>query len=230
MNKKATQSLEIPLPKARSIFAELPERMKLYNIEEIAQAKTLDGVKAAMQKGVASFVQFDELQLLQQLQETAQKLQKDPENTHLQESLHATFVRVQKNTSVQNGQYAWGQVHYLDVEYFYSVRQDLINEYRATTPSELLVIDTILVAYFRYMRVTSAFNSFVEDNNGNQEYSSQTWINMMKELNKAIASASQQFMTALTFLKELKRQPVQVKVHTKKAYFATNQQINEDHP
>ena len=225
MDNKATKLPQAPV--GRSI---VDDRIKLFDTDAIANASTLDELKSAIQGALVKLSQFDEVMLLKELQSVAKNIQKNPNNNRLQGELNEKFIKAQKKASVRNGEYALYSVHYQDADYLQSVRQDFVDEYKATSASELLVIDMVVVAYFRYMRTTSAFNSFIEDNDGRRDYESQTWINMMKELNKAISSASQQMMTALTFLKELKRQPVQVKVHTKQAYFANNQQINEHKP
>lgn len=218
------------LPEAPAGRSIVDDRIKLFDTDAIACASTLGELKSAIQGTLVKLSQFDEVMLLKELQSVASSLRKNPNSSRLQGELNEKFIKAQKKTAVRSGEYALGSVHYQDADYFQTVRQDFIDEYKATSASELLVIDMVVVAYFRYMRTTSAFNSFIEDNDGRREYESQTWINMMKELNKAISSASQQMTTALTFLKELKRQPVQVKVHAKQAYFANNQQINEHKP
>lgn len=223
MKKQDSKNVEIPTGKS---IAE--ERSQLFDAESISKATSIDQLRSVIYETLVKLAQFDEVVVLKELQSVAKSLQKSPNSQQLQAELDDKLTKLQKQSSVKTGAYAWSSVHYQDAEYFQTVRQDLATEHKATTQTELLVIDMVTVAYFRYMRTTNAFNSFVEDNDGRREYESQTWINMMKELNKTIDSASQQMMTALTFLKELKRPPVHVKVETKQAFIANNQQINKE--
>lgn len=224
---KKTDQIALDIPVGKSIT---DDRAKLFDTKAISKASSINELRSVIHKTLIDLAQVDEVIVLKELQAIAKKLQNSPRNSKLQGELDTKLAQVEKHSSVKTGEYAWSSIHYQDAPYFKTVRQDLAQEYQASTQSELLVIDMVVVAYFRYMRTTNAFNSFVEDNDGRREYESQTWINMMKELNKSIESASQQMMSALTFLKELKRQPVQVKVHTKQAYFANNQQINRHDP
>lgn len=131
--------------------------------------------------------------------------------------------------SVKSGQFAWQSLSCWEEKYFFKARQDLIDEYKAKTPSELLLIDASLVAFFRHIKINKIFNSFL-DTIVEYKDESKPLINAIKELNKAMDNANQQMITALTCLKELRRQPIKVRVQTQKAYFAQNQQINEDRP
>ena len=202
-------------------------RISLFNIEEIAKASTVEELRAATGVVLDNLTRIDEISKLKKVQSIAKKLQMNPNDSKLLGEMNEAFIDAENKYSVKTGRYAWGSLTYQDEKYYLSARQDLIEEYQAKTPSELLVIDTALVAYFRYIRATKLFNSLIEDGLGYKD-GDQVWINTVKELNKTINSASQQMMMAFTFLKELKRQPIQVKVQTQNAYFAQNQQINED--
>lgn len=133
--------------------------------------------------------------------------------------------------SVKSGWVAWRSLSYQDEKYFGEVRRDLIAEYQVKSTSELLLIDATLVAYLRYLRINKLLNTFLDGINDYQD-TNQESMNMVKQLNRALDSANQQMITSLTCLNELKRQPIKVKVKvlTQKAYFAQNQQINENRP
>lgn len=137
-------------------------------------------------------------------------------------------IKAHNDSYVKSGQYLQTSVHYQDTDYVPSVRNELICEFKATSLSEFLIIDTVVNAYFSYMRSSKALKSFIEDNDGRREYDSQTWVNMMKELSKVVDMANRHFSTTITLLKEYKQPPIKVKVQTNAAYIGQNQQFNKN--
>lgn len=129
---------------------------------------------------------------------------------------------------VKSGEYLRSCVHWMDTDYVPSVRNNLVAEFKATSASELLLVDIVANAYFSYMRASKALKSFIEDNDGRREYESQTWINMMKELTKVVEMTNRHFITTLTCLKEYRQPPIKVKVHAKQAFVSQNQQFNKN--
>lgn len=137
-------------------------------------------------------------------------------------------MQTYKDSYVKSGLYLQASVHWQDNEYVPSVRNELIYEFKASSISELMIIDTVVNAYFSYMRSSKALKSFIEDNDGRREYESQTWINMLKELVKVVDMANRHFSTTLTLLKEYKQPPIKVRVQTNAAYISQNQQFNKN--
>ncbi len=136
------------------------------------------------------------------------------------------LVKAHKDNYVKSGQYLQANVHWQDFDYVPSIRSELICEYKASSISEMLIIDTVINAYFSYMRSSKALKSFIEDNDGRREYESKTWITMMKELSKVVDMANRHFATTMTLLKEFRQTPVKVKVQT--AFIGQNQQFNKN--
>jgi hypothetical protein len=93
-------------------------------------------------------------------------------------------LQTYKDNYVKSGLYLQSSVHYQDADYVSEIRNELVCEFKASSVSELLIIDTVVNAYFSYMRSSKALKSFIEDNDGRREYESKTWLTMMKELSK----------------------------------------------
>ena len=135
-------------------------------------------------------------------------------------------IQAYKENFVKSGLYLQSSIHYQDADYVPEIRNELVCEFKASSVSELLIIDTVVNAYFSYMRSSKALKSFIEDNDGRREYESKTWLIMMKELSKVVDMANRHFATTMTLLKEFKQTPVKVKVQT--AYIGQNQQFNKN--
>lgn len=104
------------------------------------------------------------------------------------------------------------------------VRKSLIAQYQATGPAELMLVDLALSSYFRALRTNQAYHLLLNQTRTNAP---QEQINFYKEIGRQIEFAHKQFVTALTFLKELRQPPVSVKIQTQNAFVANNQQVNQ---
>lgn len=109
------------------------------------------------------------------------------------------------------------------------IRQDFIKEYSCKSPSELILVDKIVSAYWRIMRYEYYLHHLIEKENGGYSFD-QLKVNIMKELHKGIELASRELNLNLTLLKELKQPKLNVKVNTENAFFAQNQQVINERP
>ena len=131
-------------------------------------------------------------------------------------------------TAVENGLYLKSSIPKIHHKYVLPLRQNLINEYRASTFSELLIIDIAVNAYFRALSLASICNALVRDDEGVVSWKCQEKINLIKEVGKQVKIANHQFLTAITHLKEFHQKPLNIKVQTKSAFIAQNQQFNKN--
>lgn len=109
------------------------------------------------------------------------------------------------------------------------IRRDFIEEYGCKTPSELMLADKIISAYWRKMRYEHYLHHFIENDNGGISFD-QLKVNIVKELHKGIELADREFSLNLTLLKELKQPKLNVKVNAENAYIAQNQQVINETP
>ncbi len=128
---------------------------------------------------------------------------------------------------VANGSFVENTVHRNQSKYVKILRQRLIVEYHAQTMSERMLIDLAINAYFRSLHSAMIYNGFTMDEKGNTSFS-QLRINMIKELGKNIELANRQFLSTLATLREIKRPPINIKVHSNQAFVAENQQFNKN--
>lgn len=133
----------------------------------------------------------------------------------------------EQSADFESGKYLRYSVSEIDQNDAPILRERLIKEYNATTISEVMVIELMVNAYFRSLQSAKAYSLMLMDRTGGIANGQQTEINAFKEISKQIEIANRQFMTALTFLKELKQPGIQVKIEAKEAYFGRNQQINK---
>jgi len=92
----------------------------------------------------------------------------------------------------------------------------------------MLIVDMAVNAYFRSLRASVIHINLIQNKDGVLLTPEQTRTNLLKELGKQIEMANRQFMTAITFLKELRQPPINVKVHAKEAFVGQNQQFNKN--
>lgn len=117
-------------------------------------------------------------------------------------------------------------VHQNHKKYIQILRKRLIIEYDAQSISERMLIDMSVSAYFRSLHTSQIYSALIMDDDGSISYN-QLKINALKELTRHIESANRQFISSLAMLKDMKRPPINVKVHSRQAFIAQNQQFNK---
>lgn len=127
----------------------------------------------------------------------------------------------------ENGFYLQLCVHPSDANFVKSMRNRLIEENRITSLAESMVLDMVINSYFRSLHCWKWYNNLVVEADGKANLDWEN-INRMKEIGKQADLANRQFYAALAFLKELKQPPLTVKIHTKEAFVAQNQQFNKN--
>ncbi|PWU24080.1 hypothetical protein C5B42_00700 [Candidatus Cerribacteria bacterium 'Amazon FNV 2010 28 9'] len=128
---------------------------------------------------------------------------------------------------VVDGSFLESTVHPNHQSHVKILRIRLKNEYTAQTATELMLIDMAINSYMRHMHASQVYSNMLMDRGGQTSFN-QLRVNMLKELTKQIEAANHQFMASITMLKELKRPPINVKVHSKQAFIAQNQQFNKN--
>lgn len=216
------------LQESKNKIVEDKDPAGILGLYAIAQAQTIDELKVASVKSINQFDDYFQIDKLNKLHEAAKNFLEHPEDQELQKQLHTELTQIAKITAIQKGKYIRSSVHSLDQDYVIDLRQKLVDEYKAYSTSEMLIVDLALNAYFRSMRCSSIYIAFVQNSNGTVRNNNQLHLNMMKELSKQIEIANRQFQTSITLLKELKQPPIKVKVHAKEAFVAQNQQFNKN--
>jgi hypothetical protein len=107
------------------------------------------------------------------------------------------------------------------------MRKKIIDENDCKNTVELMIVDRIVASYWRIIRYETVLNRFVENEQGQFSFS-QLSINALKEVNKGLEIAHRQHSNNIILLKELKQPNLKVTVKTDNAYFAENQQINNN--
>lgn len=196
-------------------------------VKSVAKADGNDELMQALDKVVEVWDQVHEAATLSELQSLAKQALEASEEEgpkKLLEYVEKTHKAALIN-GVINGAVLQESVGSKNMHHALKLRKELIAEHKATSVTELMMIDLAINAYFRGLRSAKVYSSLMENNNGRIN-TEQSIVNVLKEMGKQIESASRQFMSALTTLKEMKQPPVKVKIQTKEAYIAQNQQIN----
>lgn len=206
----------------------LAKRIQDNPFDIIAQASNSLELKSAVHP-ILPKPENSQDELLKRIQGLIKKFLNNPRDKEdflkqLQENLNKYL----EMTAVENGLYLEFSIHKFDQKHVLPVRQNLIEEYKATTFSELLIIDLAINAYFRALRSGSIYNVLAQDKEGTISWPDQQKINLIKEVGKQIEMANRQFLTAMTYLKEFRQQPLNIKVQTKSAFIARNQQFNKN--
>lgn len=196
--------------------------------ELLAQATTYEERKAALEK-LVRYEANEEEALLHKIQEISDEGKNNPQDETIKARLQEVLSEYLKRTYVSSGLQISSSVHVLDQKAVNEVRQQLKAEFAPVTPSEALMIDQAINAYFRSLRLSQAHINLMQDPKGSVRlWDNQQIINLAKEIGKQANFANQQFITAITYLREAKQPPIKVKVHAKEAFVAQNQQFNKN--
>ena len=163
----------------------------------------------------------------EKIREITIALRNDPDNLELKKKENAALLHFMLATALENGENLGNSVLPFDKSSALVIRKNLIAEFQATTSYELMMIDIAVNAYFSYLRLSTLYRGLVITNESKTIGVNQTTINLMKQLTKQIDSAHTQMLTTLTTLSQLRRPPINVKIQTKEAYIAQNQQVNQ---
>ncbi|MFA4995716.1 MAG: hypothetical protein WC536_01080 [Patescibacteria group bacterium] len=133
-------------------------------------------------------------------------------------------VQIIKLNGLQNGHW----VGHIDFEEYddslKKMRNDLAKEFDCKTGIELMLVDRIVANYWQTMRCDMVYNRCLVKKDGSFTMD-QLKINYMKELSKNKEKAERQLNASIILLKELKQPKLNVKISTKNAFLANNQQV-----
>lgn len=192
----------------------------------IINAESPQELKQAINDSLQEVGLFDdEEKLLRKIQ----KLYRNEENLDADKVTELLLPEVNKYanmTSLENGYLVDQVVHREDKTAAKALRKALFQEYNATSPTEKMLIDSALIAYLRSVRCSKVYTCLLQNHDGSTKIG-QDRTNLLKEVGKQINLANQQFITAITFLKELHHPKVNIKVQNGQAFIAQNQQFNK---
>lgn len=119
----------------------------------------------------------------------------------------------------------------LSYEKYYSalarIRQRIVEDYSCKTSLELMLADSAVASYWMIIRNQSNLARLVEEENGSYSFNNQK-INVIRDLNKVVDSASRRLHANITLLKELKQPALKVNVKSNNAFIGENQQFNDN--
>jgi hypothetical protein len=180
---------------------------------------------------------------LEKVEKMRQKISKSDFFHHKEDEYIRKFVLDKKNLSKEERDEIANELvmmHGLENGYFVShisyqkhtstlsrMRAKIIAENDCKSTAELMIVDRIVASYWRIIRYETIFDRFVEDEEGKFSFS-QLSVNALKEVNKGLEIAHRQHSNNIILLKELKQPNLKVTVKTGNAYFAENQQINNN--
>ncbi len=199
----------------------------VFDLQKISDAVTQEEIGKAVENTLTQFQDFFDTHHISTFKKLTSDFLINPQDEQAKDKFYEGVENALKRHGVKSGKLLKSSVHTWDEIYVDETRKNLVNEYKATSMSELMIIDLALNAYFRAQRSARVYSVLIQDKDGATAWGDQQRINMIKEVGKQIELAQNQFFTAITFLKELHQPPVRVKIQTKEAYIAHNQQINK---
>lgn len=216
------------LPEPKNEIAEDKDPAEIMGLYDIARAKTIEELRIAVAKSITSLDNYSEVDKYITYQESVKNFLNGSRDQALAEQVTKDFDEIIKRTAIETGKYVRTSVHSIDQSYILKLREQLVSEYKASSTSEMLIVDMAVNAYFRSLRASVIHINLIQNKDGVLLTPEQTRTNLLKELGKQIEMANRQFMTAITFLKELRQPPINVKVHAKEAFVGQNQQFNKN--
>lgn len=198
--------------------------LSLLQLDNIANAKTEEELLIAVEQSISGLHISEEKTALWDYQKAVKVFLSDTTNSENAYKMGEAGQKCANIIAVRTGSRLQSSVSEGDKDLVRDVRKAWVSQFQATTYAELMLIDLAISAYFRALHSNKAYATQLSHMATN---SRQEQINFFKEIGKQIDSANKQFSTALTLLKELKRPPIKVKIQTKNAYVAGNQQVNQ---
>lgn len=192
-------------------------------VTAIVNAENNDGLKLAVNTFLleGGFIDQEEILLkkIQMLYKNEEGLGVD----ELTELLAPEMNKYAKMTGVENGYLIDQAVHAADRPIAGTLRKALLLEHNATSTTARMIIDTAIVAYLRGLRCSKAYTYLLQNDGIVQERT-----NLIKEVGKQINLANQEFITSITFLKELNHPKINIKVQSGQTFIAQNQLFNKN--
>lgn len=194
----------------------------------LSNAKTIEEKKLILDKCIDDARQEEE-QLIGNIEKLNVEAAQSPDDQTILPKLNEALFRYMRLTNVSSGGQLSSSVHILDQPAVNDLRKRLLTEYAPISASEALVVDQIVLAYFRSLRLSQAHLGLIQDSTGSvRKWDNQIIVNLIKEIGKQANFANQQFITALEYLKSAKQPPIKVRVNAKEAFVAQNQQFNKN--
>ncbi|MGH7246412.1 MAG: hypothetical protein ACREGI_05790 [Candidatus Levyibacteriota bacterium] len=142
--------------------------------------------------------------------------------------LMAEKIRKAGMDDIARGFFVENTVHPSQHKYVQILRIRLVKEYKVQTVSEGMLLDLAISAYFRGLQCSMLYNHHILEADGKTTSYTQLKLNAIKELGKQVEQANRQFLSTLATLREMKRPPVNIKIHSNQAFVAENQQFNKN--
>ena len=219
MKKKQSKSLAKASPLMRKVDDDY---------RAVREAKSQKELKTALQGLVNGASTLQEDFEAEELKQSILELHESPKNKEQKiENLVKDIHSYSRFDAIENGAYLESTLHDIDKPLARKLHRSLIQEYKAKSPSDRLVINLLSSAYFRAMRTSSAYSVVVQKRNGNVS-KDKMMPPLLKELNKTVESANRQVLSLLTYLKQRGQKPVKVNIKTQGTYIAQNQQFNKN--
>lgn len=196
-------------------------------VKLIAEAKDKTELIQAFENAHLSFQELYDNFALQELQDIAKEMEAKSGGKNLTQKYIDKYQEAVLINGVINGKVVEGSVNDWHQKHVIKLRNQIVAEYQANSPSEFMIVDLAINAYFRSLHTSRIYSCLARDKDGTVNYT-QLKINMMKELGKQVEGANRQFISALTLLKEMKRPPINIKVQSKQAFVGQNQQFNKN--
>jgi hypothetical protein len=196
-------------------------------IKAIAEANNQGELIQAFEKAKIQFQKIFDGKALIELQEIAKEVESGLATEETNKRYIEKYQEVLMANAFVNGKVVEASVNVWHQNHVVKMRETLIIEHDAKSASELMIIDLAINAYFRSLHTSKIYSSLVQGNDGTVRFE-QSRVNLLKELGKQVENANKQFLSALTLLKEMKQPRINIKVQSKQAFVAQNQQFNKN--
>jgi len=124
-------------------------------IDRITSSKDKNELKTAIDDAVIAMKDYFDFQPLEKIKESVIAMNKNPEDMEIRSRFHENFDRFLYEGAVEDGRYVSSRTHKDDYYYAKKLRAKIIDENKISSQTEMVIVDMAVIAYFRYLRISS---------------------------------------------------------------------------
>lgn len=197
-------------------------------VNRITTSKSEDELKVAIEDAVVVMKDYFNSQPLENLKESAIAMNQNPGDKEIRSKFQENFESFLYATAIEDGRYMSFNAHEDDYYYAKKLRKKIIEENKITSQTEMIIVDMAVISYFRYLRISSVQVQLVSQIATLTGKDLQPKVNLLKQYDRQIEASYRQFISSVTFLKEIRQPKLNVKIQSKETFVARNQQFNKN--
>ncbi len=197
-------------------------------VDRITGSKSESELKVAIEDAVVAMKDHFDSKPLDELKDSAIAMNQNPGDMEIRGKFQKNFDRFLYATAIEDGGYVSSIVHKDDYYYAKKLRTQIIKENKTTSQTEMIIVDMAVTSYFRYLRISSLQIRLASQIGAVIGKDLQPKVNLLKQYDRQIDASYRQFISSITFLKEIRQPKLNVKIQSKETFVGQNQQFNKN--